>query len=54
MRPVLRDHAADRARGREQMILADNIGERLWPEAIRERPRRVFLKASGFEQIGHT
>jgi hypothetical protein len=52
MRPVLRHHSANRTGGREQMILADDLGERLRPQAVSPRPRRVFLESTSFKQIG--
>jgi hypothetical protein len=38
------DHAADRSRGAEQMILADDLAEALRPQPIGQRPRRLVLE----------
>ena len=54
-----RDHAADRALGAGQMLLPDDLGERLWAQAVGERRvrrRRVRSAGRDFlvgEQVGH-
>ena len=44
-------HARQDAVGTEQMILPDHVGERIRPQLVGERPRRVVLEAGGGEEV---
>src|SRR6185437_9843437 len=42
-----RDHAPERSLWRKQMILSDDIGQRLRPQAVSQRTRYVLLQPGG-------
>ena len=49
----LREHAPQGPRRADQMLLADNIIEHLRAQPVRERARRAFIHARGFEKTAH-
>ena len=52
--PALRQHAADRAFGTEQVILADHVLDALRTQAVGERTGRFVGQSGGLEQVAHT
>ena len=50
--PAGLDHAAQHALLAEEMVLADDLGQRRRAQAIGERPRRAVGKPGSFEQRG--
>jgi hypothetical protein len=46
-------HAGDGALGADEMVLTDDLGQRLRAQAVGERPGRGAFEAGGGEEIGH-
>ena len=46
-------HSPDRPTGAEQMLLADDLVERLWAKAIGQRSRRLRRYLFGLEKVAH-
>ena len=51
--PAARQHTRQRAFGADELVLADDLRERLRAQPVGERARRAFLQAGGFEQRRH-
>ena len=48
-----RDHAGQDAFGTGEMVLPDDVGELLRPQAVGQRPRRILVEPRRLEEIGH-
>ena len=53
VRPVVCDHAADGPIGSDQMILSDDFGERLRPQPVGQRPRRIVCSPPASNRSRH-
>src|SRR5678816_654071 len=53
MCPALRHHAPDRPLWPDQVVLTHDLRQRLRPQPISQRPRRIVLQSPGFEQVRH-
>ena len=51
--PPRRRHPPDRTLRPQQMILAHDLAQRLRPQPVGQRPRRLRRQAGGFEEIVH-